>query len=435
MIRIKVKRIPIPFLFCGPLVNLSRHYPLAEFEKVRTEAGFSWKSYAGLAASLIVPSLSLFKKFSPVFLILYLGLSVVFLFLYSKYFYPFVRARVNPPRADFLSFVTVAVLVAFFVVIYSRIDTQGFSLFGIRVGAADTDNGLQTAVELLTKGKYPYSGQIFTGQPISQMPGSLLLAAPFLFLRYTAFQNFFWIVMFLFLGKNLFKDSRPALLMVWALILFSPVFLVHLLTGVDSIANSLSILTFLLLLKTSAERHAPPYQKYLFAALLGLSLSSRINFILLVPLIFFAIAKLSGLFEAVKMTLVSLLTFLLVTLPFYFYDPQGFTPLYTLHTIQFSKVFKYGQLLVPCIAGVASVLLGILTDNSRTSTFLKNCALVQAVLVLGTEIGHFVLPGGNDPLKMTWLLQYGVFFMFFGVLGFGLDIFKSEGDSLASKHE
>jgi len=392
---------------------------------VRTEAGFSWKSYAGLAASLIVPSLSLFSKLNPFFLALYIGLSASLLIVLVKYIYPYFQKRISQTQANVLALITLAVIAVMFAIIYPRIDTAGFSIFGIRVGAADTDNGLQTATELMLKGKYPYYGQIFSGLPISQLPGELILAAPFLLLRYAAVQNLFWLAIFFILIKGLFKDSRPALVLLWTLITLSPIILVQLMTGVDYPANSLFVLTFLLLLKNAEERHAPPYQKYLFAVLLGLGLSSRVNFILLLPVIFFAVARLSGLLEAVKTTAVSFLSFLLVTLPFYLYDPRGFAPLYTLHTLQFPGLFKYGHLIFPFFAGVLSILLGLLKNNSGTSTFLKNCALVQAILVLGAVVGCLVQP---DPSlrRIYYMLGYGVFFMFFGVLGFGMDIFKRD---------
>lgn len=131
---------------------------------------------------------------------------------------------------------------------YPRIDTQGFTLFGIHVGPADTDNGLEAAGGALLRGEYPYYEKIFSGQPISQMPGALFLAIPFHILRYSSYQNVFWIFIFYLLTKKLFRDSRPALFLLGLMICLPPNFLCQALVGVDDISNSLYVLAFMMLL-------------------------------------------------------------------------------------------------------------------------------------------------------------------------------------------
>ncbi len=380
-------------------------------------------AFAGLSAAILFPSLSLFRRLPRFYPAAYLVLAVALLYVLIKFGYPWYFARVRKKHADRLALAIVVVLLAAFVLVYPKVDTGGFSLLSWQVGAADTDNGLQTAVGELVKGRYPYGRPIFSGQPISQLPGALLLAAPFYLLGAAPAQNVFWLLVFFLVARRLFGDGRPALFLLVLPLGLSPIFLVHVLTGVDLIANSLFVLTFSWLVIDAARRGAGGFKTGLYAVLLGIGLSSRINFILLTPLVFFALVKSSGTRKAVRTCALTGLSFLAVTLPFYLLNPPGFSPLYTLHTLRFQGFFANGHLLVPFLALALSFGLALRRDNSRTSVFLAGGALIQAVVVLGAVAASLLQAEAYYFSYAFYLSSYGVFASFFGLLAAGLRIF------------
>jgi hypothetical protein len=58
---------------------------------------------------------------------------------------------------------------------------------------SDSDDALVVGVRLLLHGHYPYYGRTYLGNEISDFPGQLLMAVPFVLLGSVALQNVFWL--------------------------------------------------------------------------------------------------------------------------------------------------------------------------------------------------------------------------------------------------
>jgi hypothetical protein len=178
---------------------------------------------------------------------------------------------------------------------------------------SDRDEALEVAVGSLFSSGRPYLAEISTGNPISPMPGELMLAAPFVWLGVSGLQTVFWLLLWCLLLSLRFGVPR-AVLALALLLALSPGVLHEVLTAGDLLAASLYnavACTWLLVPAAEPERVGP---KDLAGALLfALALSSRPTFLLLVPLLVAALAPTRGVpfglgIAALSVGLTSLLT-------------------------------------------------------------------------------------------------------------------------------
>jgi hypothetical protein len=227
-----------------------------------------------------------------------------------------------------------------------------------------------------------------------------------------AYQSAFWLAVFSWTSGHLLRDKRQALLLLWTILLLSPVVLRSLAVGSDYVANTIYVLVFSLWVISAYSEPAPAWQKLLSAVLLGIGLSSRANFLLIAPLLFTTLRSKAGWNEAFKASTVAALSFLVVTLPVYISDPDAFSPLHTINEVgKFSDVLPAAGLIIPLLAGLVAIVLALREDGS-INRFLGHAAISQAVPVL-CGIALTSIQAG----KITFYFAgFGVFFLFFGAL-------------------
>lgn len=81
-----------------------------------------------------------------------------------------------------------------------------------RIGrGSDRDDALDVAVRRLAHLHNPYAARTNLGNPVSPLPGSLALAAPFVAAGRSAYQNLFWVGGFAVLGVALATRPNVAL--------------------------------------------------------------------------------------------------------------------------------------------------------------------------------------------------------------------------------
>jgi hypothetical protein len=201
---------------------------------------------------------------------------------------------------------------------------------GLLGRGSDRDDALNIATSELLRGNYPYYLTTYFGNPITPMPGSLILAIPFVLIGNSAYQNLFWLFVFLITINSLFHNKSYGVIVFFTLFLLAPCVMQEFVTGGDLLANSLYIFVFIVwAVIVITNKGKAVWTKILIGILLGLGLSSRSNFVMLLPLIFSAYVIKIGWKSAIYYSGISVLTFIFVTLPFYLYDPQGFSPLHT----------------------------------------------------------------------------------------------------------
>jgi hypothetical protein len=381
----------------------------------------NWSLF-GFALSLFIPSTAIFQKYLGIAgVVIYLAiasLSLLFLFRYRNTLAR-LTSKVTERQVLLLAIFTFLFILTAFLVVYPIANS------GIVGGGSDGDEALNIAATELLHGRYPYYPETYLGNPISPLPGAVLLALPFVVLGNSAYQNLFWLLVFFIAMKSYLKDSRSALTLLWTIFVLSPIVLYALLIGSDYISNSLYVLLFLLWMTASISRpdHSS-WEKALFAVLLGIGLSSRANFILLLPLGFSALVQNAGWKSAVKYTAITCIAFMVITIPFYLYDPQGFSPLTSIDELgRFRSLVPFAGYAIPIVTGIIALALSFFQPASRNLDVLfRNCAIVLAFPVL---CGIILSTIGLGRIDFSFAL-FGAFFLFFGALSFWGDLFDRQ---------
>lgn len=300
------------------------------------------------------------------------------------------------PRARALLLLTMAGLTLLFLLLYPMLDQRGLQ------GGSDGDDALELAVGELLAGRYPYYSPTYLGNPITPLPGALLLALPFTLLGRAAFQNLFWLALFLWTLYRWGRGSQGALSLLWTLLLLAPLFLYTLLIGSDYLANTL----YVLLALAWAGRARQGWAGWAAPLFLGLALSSRLHFLLLLPPFATLLWQQAGGRHALQSLLLAGLAFLVVTLPFYLYDPPAFSPL---HTLQKFGLFQ--QLMTP-LGVLFACALALPRLNQGWAPFWRNAALIQALpIVMGILVASLWV--GRPTFVFA---RYGTFMLLFGAL-------------------
>ena len=378
-----------------------------------------WWAAAGFALSAFIPSTAVVQRHLGLAGVIgYLLLASAALLLLLKVRHPLARfaSRITESQALWLAGLTFLLLLVAFLVVYPVADSGSFG------GGSDNDDALDNAVTELLHGRYPYYPETYLGNLPAQLPGALVLAAPFVLLGTSAYQNLFWLLAFFVAMKRVFGDGRLALLLLWALLALSPVVLYEVLVGSDRLANSLYVLLAVLwMVRAISQPDRTGWKAVVPAVFLGVALASRANFLLLLPLIFAAMVRAAGWKRATAYAAITGATFLLLTLPLYLYDPPGFSPLYAAAKLdQLDPVLPSAGLLLPLAGLIVALLLAVRKPAGRESgTLLRDCALVLALPVLS---GILLLSIRVAAPAFAWA-SYGTFFLFFGAVAFWEDLF------------
>lgn len=174
--------------------------------------------------------------------------------------------------------VFLTVLAVGLVVIYPHANTHSLGT------GSDRDDAANLGAHRLLHGEYPYGPLTYLGGPISQQPGALALAVPFVAaFGSVAYANVFWIGMLIGLVVVVGRRLPSAVVVVAATMVFSPGVLREFVTGGDLIGNAVYVAVgAVAVYKLAARRWAAP----LAAVGLGLALASRANFaLILIPLL------------------------------------------------------------------------------------------------------------------------------------------------------
>ena len=172
------------------------------------------------------------------------------------------------------------------------------------------------------------------------------------------------------------------------------------------------MLTMYLIISTLTGAHHSPMAKIGSAVFLGITMSSRLNFVLVGPLLFSCLVQNSGWKQTLKYLLLSMAAWAVVTLPFYFYSPEAFTPF----SVQAGKasysVLPFSVVLLPFAGGILSVVLAMRRMGPDCEILFWSSALVQCLIIAAA----FILSSLTKNKINFELLRYGVMFLFLGCI-------------------
>jgi hypothetical protein len=371
------------------------------------------RAFAGFAFCLLFPSFGVIQKyFGTPGLLIYLVAATAILWLAYRYLAELFLSRLSERQAQFLAVATFVGLIAIFAFVYPRANVH------VAGQGSDADDGLNLAVNELLHGRYPYYARTYLDNPLSPLPGAILLAIPFVLLGSSAYQNLFWLGVFCFVLFRMMQSWRGTLILFWTVLIFSPVLMNDVVTGGDYPTNTIYVLGFMLLtLSWGARADSPSWKGLLAMLLLGIGLSSRANFLLLMPQLFSALTLRAGWRTAARYSALALVACAAITIPFWIHDPAGFTPFHNqAHKVaEFQEVLPFASLVVPALGGCIALALAWSSIRRKKETWLRDCAIVQAFLVI-CVVALSVIQTGTLSLIET---SYGVFFLFFGVMALG----------------
>jgi hypothetical protein len=377
-----------------------------------------------LLLALVVPSVGAVLKYTGApGLAVYVLLVLAVLLLGQRIIVPWLLPKLSERLALWLAGATFLALIAAFGLVYPIANS------GAVGGGTDRDEALNIAVQALARGQYPYYLKTYLNAPISPLPGSLLLAAPFVALGNSAYQNLFWIAaLFLVLARFL-RDARIALLLFWTVLGLSPLFWQEFVTGGDLLANSIFVCVFVILvLRAHRDRTLQTWPTALSAVLLGVGLASRPNYLLILLPLFAWLWRSNGLGQALRATALAGGVAAAITLPFYLYDPAGFSPLHAFRKIgQFDALLPFAGTLITAASGLAALALSLRLKGDDTAALLRACALPQALPVV-VGLVFYLLAGRID----YTFPSYGFSFLWFGVLAAWMQMMRTHVLSMHS---
>ena len=368
----------------------------------------------GFVLCIALPSIGQVAKYaSPSVAVVYLVTCFAFFVVARVYVAPRVLPKISDRQVAMLAVAALAAAVGVFTVVYPIADDPT----SFR-GGSDADDALNLIVHELMQGRYPYYARTYLGNPVTPMPGAMFLAAPFVIIGNSAWQNFFWLCILFVVLKSCFSSGRSALAMMLLVLASSPIVPYAIVTGNDLLANSIYVLVATLLVMKTADSPvtARPLTGMAASVFLGVALSSRFNYFYVLPAVFSALARTRGLKTAIGRTTIALAALAAITMPFYWFDREGFSPL---HTIGILSCMESAWSLAPpfvvaATGGIALVMAVFLRVDDRCVTPLGNIAMVQAFPVC-CFVALAYLGGVSEPLR--WM-DYGISFLFFGAVFF-----------------
>ena len=199
-----------------------------------------------------------------------------------------------------------------------------------------------------------------------------------------------------------------ALSLAWLILATSPEIMHEIVTGTGYLSNTISVVLGLWWLLRTRHRDVA-------AIAWGVTLTSRANFILLLPLAFAGLRRQADLATAARAIALAALTIVCLTLPFYLYDPRNFTPLEGAgRLLVFDQLRSHLGIALIVAAGALAVALSCTPIDA--ATVFGNCALVQAFPVVA---GVLLTTIRDGRVNLTYA-RYGTFFAWFAFMAWAL---------------
>lgn len=177
---------------------------------------------------------------------------------------------------------------------------------------------------------YPYYFNTPQGNPLTPMPGALMLALPFYLLGNISLENIFWVFAFAWFLTRFYRSASAYLLFFGAYILCSTVAMQDLITGGDYLINTLYVAISMYGVVLVYQKPTGRGMRILAVIFYAITLCSRPIFVLAtLPVISAFILQKDGKRSLAAFLTLNILVALIIVGPFYFYDPSHFTPLQT----------------------------------------------------------------------------------------------------------
>ncbi len=298
------------------------------------------------------------------------GVALLLLLLRKSY-----RRNADIPRSSLI--IAFCILVSSFAVLYPK------SQHHAPGKGSDREDALRVELIAVLHHRYPYDARTFLGHAPTPLPGAMWLAMPFFFVGRIALQNVFWAgAFFVFLAKFYARRST-ALVFVVVFLLTSLENLNDIDVGGDYVTNIMYVCIAIYVFGLAVEDSDSTTKTWLATIFLGISLSSRILYLVVMPLLFALAIQRTRLQRALWMVGGVLVTWSLVTFPVF--SPHPVTKLIGQLNQNADKLRQLPQ----AFAGITLPLLALLVAST---SFLLHMNVRRVFLLAGAASLILVLP-------------------------------------------
>jgi hypothetical protein len=220
---------------------------------------------------------------------------------------------------------------------------------------SDRANALDVALGELAAGRYPYAATTYLGNPITPLPGALVLAAPFRFLLGSAaWQNVAWTALLLPLLHGGWR-LRPGPTLVWLLTVAGGLEVWReFLIGDDLVAGTVPALAAAVWTLRTARPDGGSVRLLTAAAVaLGVATCTRPHLALVVAIVAVAVGLRAGRRRGLLVGGVAGLVWLVLIVPFLFGGLARFSPLHVAAKVTDERGLSVGIVVI----GLAAALL------------------------------------------------------------------------------
>ncbi len=139
--------------------------------------------------SMLLPSIILFNKYlGAKSILLYWAIALILLAVLIAFKDKLFELIAHIPD----KVVTVLLILFFVVIVVITVVIYPIANSGKYGYGSDSDDSINAATSALLQGRYPYYAKLYTGQPVSQFPGAIILALPWVAVfGHAAYQNVF----------------------------------------------------------------------------------------------------------------------------------------------------------------------------------------------------------------------------------------------------
>lgn len=289
--------------------------------------------------------------------------------------------------------------------------------------SSDRDQGLNISAGNLLHGKYPYYEDAPDAGPLSVLPGSILLASPFVAAGNSAYQNLFWLAAFVVFAACIFDNRLLALTLIAVSLALSPSAMHEFISGGDLMSNGIFVAVFsILALREWTSENSSNIGRWAALILFGLALASRPNFLFILPLFGAILWRETSFNKAITASCVVFLAFCTVTLPFYFISPDNFTPLIARAKIEIPGIpwASVGVIVVTAALTIASSFALLLRQHENpTVAFARQCTLVILAPMISMVILRSLSSGSPDFEFMRD--RFGLMYIPFALIGWKMN--------------
>lgn len=328
----------------------------------------------------------------------------------------FVRGRISDRTFGVVIALGIAALAVVLLVIYPQINTSAMGT------GSDDDDALNIAARALLSGTYPYSEPTYLGNPVAPLPGAVLLAIPLVGLMgSSAYQALLWIPLFILVIRFATRDAGLTLLVAALTFVPSLAVVQSIASGTSGFVNGIYVaLLSLAVVRFVPDESTPAWHRVAWTALWGISLSSRAMYAPIAVLVLVAWQLRTGWAYALRYGAVASMAGLAITLPFYIYSPDGFTPIHTGDKLTIygaiSPVVGLAMFAVSTLAGV--VMLRRKPDITR---FFHASTIAVGIPVFALSLIYIALHP-TDTLGIGGFSSYMLEVLPFAVLYVGFSI-------------